>query len=107
MGLPAVILIGLRAPNKCTGGRSLIQSPFTRAARVHEPLPGFVVLAQLDQRLDGFELRLAPVGRLVGDLVDQIHRLGEITSLEHTADGTRIAGRATEALAGELAAYAV
>ncbi len=48
---------------------------------------------------------LVPYAR--GDLVDQIHRLGEITSLEHTADGTRIAGRATEALAGELAAYAV
>ena len=48
---------------------------------------------------------LVPYAR--GDLVDQIHRLGEIDSLEHTADGTRIAGRATEALAGELAAYAV
>ena len=48
---------------------------------------------------------LVPYAR--GDLVDQIHRLGEITSLVHTADGTRIAGRATEALAGELAAYAV
>ncbi|MEZ0578117.1 GTPase HflX [Nocardioides sp. MH1] len=48
---------------------------------------------------------LVPYAR--GDLVDQIHRLGEITSLEHTADGTRISGRATEALAGELAAYAV
>ncbi|KAA1419231.1 GTPase HflX [Nocardioides humilatus] len=48
---------------------------------------------------------LVPYAR--GDLVDQIHKLGEITSLEHTADGTRIVGRATEALAGELAAYAV
>lgn len=48
---------------------------------------------------------LVPYAR--GDLVDQIHRLGEIDKLEHTADGTRIVGRATEALAGELAAYAV
>ena len=30
-----------------------------------------------------------------------------LETLEHTADGTRIAGRATEALAGELAAYAL
>lgn len=48
---------------------------------------------------------LVPYAR--GDLVDQIHRLGEIDTLEHTADGTRIAGRATEALAGELADYAI
>ena len=48
---------------------------------------------------------LVPYAR--GDLVDRIHKDGEITSIEHTADGTRISGRATEALAGELAAYAV
>lgn len=48
---------------------------------------------------------LVPYAR--GDLVNRIHRDGEIDKLEHTADGTRIAGRATEALAGELASYAV
>ncbi|WP_344771853.1 GTPase HflX [Nocardioides panacisoli] len=48
---------------------------------------------------------LVPYAR--GDLVDRIHRDGEIDDLEHTADGTRIKGRATEALAGELSAYAV
>jgi GTP-binding protein HflX len=42
-----------------------------------------------------------------GDLVDRIHRDGEIDTLEHTAEGTHIKGRATEALAGELSAYAV
>ena len=35
------------------------------------------------------------------------HRAGEIESLEHTADGTLVRGRASEALAGELAQYAV
>ncbi|QYJ02739.1 GTPase HflX [Nocardioides panacisoli] len=48
---------------------------------------------------------LVPYAR--GDLIDRLHRDGEITSLEHTAEGTRITGRTTDALAGELAAYAV
>jgi GTP-binding protein HflX len=48
---------------------------------------------------------LVPYAR--GDLIDRIHKDGEITTLEHTADGTQVSGRATEALAGELAAYAV
>jgi GTP-binding protein HflX len=48
---------------------------------------------------------LVPYAR--GDLVDRIHRDGEIDTLEHTAEGTHIKGRATEALAGELSAYAV
>ena len=48
---------------------------------------------------------LVPYAR--GDLLDRLHREGEIDSLEHTGDGTRVTGRATEALAGELASYAV
>ncbi|TNM46118.1 GTPase HflX [Nocardioides albidus] len=48
---------------------------------------------------------LVPYAR--GDLIDRIHKDGEIGTLEHTADGTRVTGRATEALAGELAEYAV
>lgn len=48
---------------------------------------------------------LVPYSR--GDLVNKIHQQGEIGSLEHTADGTRVSGRASEALAGELAEYLV
>ncbi|MFI2708083.1 GTPase HflX [Nocardioides sp. CER28] len=48
---------------------------------------------------------LLPYSR--GDLVNKIHQQGEIDEMEHTADGTLVKGRATEALAGELAAYAV
>lgn len=48
---------------------------------------------------------LVPYAR--GDLIDRIHKDGEIRTLEHTVDGTHVAGLATEALAGELAAYAV
>ncbi|HEX6148356.1 MAG TPA: GTPase HflX [Nocardioides sp.] len=42
-----------------------------------------------------------------GDLIDRLHRHGEIDTMEHTADGTRISGRANPDLAGELAAYTV
>ncbi|MBD8870651.1 GTPase HflX [Nocardioides donggukensis] len=42
-----------------------------------------------------------------GDLINRLHQKGEIESLEHTADGTRVTGRAHEDLAGELAAYAL
>ncbi len=42
-----------------------------------------------------------------GDLVNRIHQQGEITSMEHTGDGTLVVGRAHEDLAGELEAYAV
>ena len=48
---------------------------------------------------------LLPYSR--GDLVNRLHQEGEIDSVEHTADGSLVRGRATEALAGELAAYAV
>jgi GTP-binding protein HflX len=42
-----------------------------------------------------------------GDLIDRLHRHGEIESMEHTADGTRVSGRANADLAGELSAYAL
>jgi GTPase len=48
---------------------------------------------------------LVPYAR--GDLLDRLHRQGEIDSMEHTGDGTVVRGRATEALAGELASYAL
>ena len=41
-----------------------------------------------------------------GDLIDRLHRHGEIDRLEHTGEGTLVSGRANADLAGELAAYA-
>ena len=37
-----------------------------------------------------------------GDLINRLHQHGEIASMEHTADGTLVSGRANEDLAGEL-----
>ncbi len=42
-----------------------------------------------------------------GDLINRLHQHGEISTMEHTADGTLVSGRANEDLAGELAAYSV
>ncbi len=48
---------------------------------------------------------LVPYSR--GDLVNKIHQHGEIDSLEHTGEGTLVRGRASAALAGELAGFTV
>lgn len=42
-----------------------------------------------------------------GDLVDRIHRQGELSTTEHTADGTRIVARVNPDLAGELHPFLV
>ena len=41
-----------------------------------------------------------------GDLLSRIHDSGEVLSLEHTAEGTRVTARVHEALGAELATYA-
>jgi GTP-binding protein HflX len=63
-----------------------------------------VLEAELPRPGVAFEA-MVPYAR--GDLLDRLHRQGEIDSMEHTGDGTLVRGRATEALAGELASYAV
>ncbi|GAA4682508.1 GTPase HflX [Nocardioides nanhaiensis] len=42
-----------------------------------------------------------------GDLVNRLHQHGEIDALDHTAEGTRITGRANADLAAELVDFAV
>ncbi|GAA1920869.1 GTPase HflX [Nocardioides lentus] len=63
-----------------------------------------VVEAELPRPAVAFSA-LLPYDR--GDLLDRLHRFGEIDTMEHTAAGTRLVGRAEPALADELAAYAV
>jgi GTP-binding protein HflX len=65
-------------------------------------------LAEIESELPRPDVRfsaLLPYDR--GDLINRLHQHGEIASMEHTADGTLVSGRANEDLAGELAAYAV
>ena len=47
---------------------------------------------------------LLPYAR--GDLMNRIHREGELVSLEHTADGTMVVARVHPDLAGELQVFA-
>ncbi len=61
----------------------------------------------LDSRLPqpGVEVHvLLPYAR--GDLMNRIHREGELVSLEHTADGTMVVARVHPDLAGELQVFA-
>jgi GTP-binding protein HflX len=46
---------------------------------------------------------LVPYSR--GDLIDRIHREGELVTLEHTADGTKVVARVHDDLAGELGGF--
>ncbi len=66
------------------------------------------VRAVLEARLPRPEIAvrvLLPYDR--GDLLNRIHQAGEITSLEHTGEGTLLSARVQASLAGELAPYAL
>ncbi len=47
---------------------------------------------------------LVPYSR--GDLIDRIHREGELVTVEHTGDGTRVVARVGDSLAAELTSAA-
>ncbi len=47
---------------------------------------------------------LVPYAR--GDLLNKVHQHGEVVTLEHTGDGSRLRARVNPGLAGELAPYA-
>ena len=42
-----------------------------------------------------------------GDLVNRLHREGEILTSEHTEHGTRVEAKVNQTLVGELAAYSI
>ena len=64
------------------------------------------VRAVVEQRLPspGAEVTaLVPYAR--GDLIDRIHREGELLTIDHTADGTLVVARVHDDLAGELGSF--
>ena len=76
------------------------------SAKTGEGIEEALRLVESELPRPGVEFKaLLPYER--GDLIDRLHRTGEIDSMDHTAEGTLVAGRAHEDLAGELAAYAV
>ncbi|HET9419819.1 MAG TPA: GTPase HflX [Nocardioides sp.] len=78
----------------------------TVSARTGEGIPEAIAAVETELPRPDVEFKaLLPYER--GDLINRLHQHGEIASMEHTADGTLVVGRANEGLAGELAAYAV
>jgi GTP-binding protein HflX len=76
------------------------------SARTGEGIAEALAVVEGELPRPGVEFKaLLPYER--GDLINRLHQHGEIDSMEHTADGTIVAGRANEDLAGELASYAV
>ncbi|MBA3309521.1 MAG: hypothetical protein H0U28_05595 [Nocardioidaceae bacterium] len=65
------------------------------------------VLAAIEADLPRPSVRidaLVPYAR--GDLINKMHEYGEVTSVEHTADGTRVRGLVNPRLAGEFEPFA-
>jgi len=76
------------------------------SARTGEGIADALRLIEGELPRPGVEFRaLVPYDR--GDLINRLHQQGEIESMEHTGEGTIVAGRANADLAGELAAYAL
>ena len=76
------------------------------SARTGEGIAEALAVVEGELPRPGVEFKaLLPYER--GDLINRLHQQGEIDSMEHTADGTIVAGRANEDLAGELSSYAV
>ncbi|GGD22231.1 GTPase HflX [Nocardioides daphniae] len=76
------------------------------SARTGEGIPEVLELVEAELPRPDIEFEvLLPYDR--GDLLNKLHQQGEIVTLEHTGDGTRVSGRVNEDLAGELRAYAV
>lgn len=97
--------VDLTDPGRVLELRALDAGAVFVSARTGEGIDA--LLARVEERLPRpqVEVRaLVPYAR--GDLIDRIHKGGELLTEEHTADGTRLTARVNAALAGDLAAYA-
>ena len=106
--VPEIVVI-----NKADAADPLVLARLQRAephsvvvsAKTGEGIAEALALVEGELPRPGVEFKaLLPYER--GDLINRLHQQGEIDSMEHTADGTIVAGRANEDLAGELASYA-
>ncbi|GAA1528265.1 GTPase HflX [Nocardioides humi] len=108
-GVPELVVVNkVDAADPVVVDRVLRREPHSVAvsARTGEGIPEAIAAVEAELPRPRVEFTaLVPYAR--GDLIDRIHKDGEIGTLEHTADGTRVTGRATEALASDLAVYAV
>ena len=96
--------VDLADPGMLQSLRTRFPDAIFASARTGEGLEE--VRAVVERRLPtpGTEVTaLVPYSR--GDLLDRIHREGELVTLEHTGDGTRVVARVHADLAGELGNY--
>jgi GTPase len=76
------------------------------SARTGEGIEALLAAVEQDLPKPDIEVSaLVPYAR--GDLVSKVHERGDVLDLEHTGDGTLVRARVGEALADELAPYAV
>ncbi len=74
------------------------------SARTGEGIEDALVAIEADLPRPSVEVdALLPYER--GDLMNKIHEHGEVLSVDHTGDGTRVRARVNPSLAGELAQY--
>jgi len=108
-GIPELVVINkadLADPMTIARLRQREPHSIVCSAKTGEGIAAVRAAIEADLPRPDVEVRvLLPYGR--GDLVSKIHDRGEVTSTEHTADGTLVEARVSEALAGELEPYAV
>jgi GTP-binding protein HflX len=74
------------------------------SARTGDGIAAVLEAIEADLPVGAVELRvLLPYSR--GDLVSRLHDKAEVLGVEHTAEGTLVHARVSEALAGELELY--
>ena len=107
LGVPEQIVfnkIDLVDPATLVTLRTLAPDALFVSARTGEGIDE--LRARVEERLPRPEVEvrvLIPYSR--HDLLDRIHKAGEIVTTEHTGDGTRVVARVRADLAGELAAF--
>jgi GTP-binding protein HflX len=104
----------LVAINKCDSADPLVVSRLRArephsvvvSAKTGEGVAELLAAIEADLPRPDIEVTaLVPYAR--GDLVSRVHDSGDVLDVEHTGEGTRMHAKVGEALAGELAPYAV
>ncbi|GAC1383682.1 MAG: GTPase HflX [Marmoricola sp.] len=107
--VPELVVINkIDAADPLVVQRLLAREPHSVAVSAHTGVGIDAALAAIEIDLPRPEVlveALVPYSR--GDLISRIHDSGEVVTLEHTADGSKVVARVAEDLAAELAPFAI
>ncbi len=96
--------VDLADPGMLQSLRTRFPDAVFASARTGEGLDEVRALVERRLPTPGTEVTvLVPYSR--GDLIDRIHREGELVTMEHTGEGTRVVARVHADLAGELGGF--